>query len=214
MEAVFFSETVVSTYESTLRHNPERLRPEHGDSIFLRNTGIYLRVYTASQHRRTSSSSALKMETEFFSETVVSTYESTRHNSPEQHRLFPQYPFHHYPNGRSGSLVSIPVTYMAGPEFDALVGQVFVNLLSLQGNAGIVPTTGHGRFISQSFQFLVQCYPSVQRYLANGVEKASLNKLRNHYPLTVNSLPKVSSMYFLFTSQRKHMPNPPLRSLI
>jgi hypothetical protein len=31
--------------------------PEDGDSMFLRNIGIYLRVYTASQSRRTSSTS-------------------------------------------------------------------------------------------------------------------------------------------------------------
>jgi hypothetical protein len=30
--------------------------PEDGDSIFLRNFGIYLRVYTASQPRKTTSS--------------------------------------------------------------------------------------------------------------------------------------------------------------
>jgi hypothetical protein len=32
---------------------PCGLSPEDGDSIFLRNGGIYLRVYTASQSRRT-----------------------------------------------------------------------------------------------------------------------------------------------------------------
>jgi hypothetical protein len=32
--------------------------PEDGGSMFLQNVGIYLRVYTASQPRRTSSSSA------------------------------------------------------------------------------------------------------------------------------------------------------------
>jgi hypothetical protein len=37
-------------------------RAESGDSMFLQNVGIYLQVYTASQHRRTTLSSPLPWE--------------------------------------------------------------------------------------------------------------------------------------------------------
>jgi hypothetical protein len=52
--------------------------PEDGDSIFLRNVGIYRRVCTVP-------SSVLKMETACFSETLAYTDESTRRQTPEHH---------------------------------------------------------------------------------------------------------------------------------
>jgi hypothetical protein len=63
------------------------LQAEDGDSMFLRNVGMYLRIYTELQPRRKtfsqSPSSALKMEIVCFSETLVSTYKSTWYHNPE-----------------------------------------------------------------------------------------------------------------------------------
>jgi hypothetical protein len=68
MEAVYFSETLVSAYEFTLKtHNNNAViltavrttnlfSPVDGGSMFLRNVGIYLQVYAASNPRRTTSS--------------------------------------------------------------------------------------------------------------------------------------------------------------
>jgi hypothetical protein len=59
--------TLVSTYEWRQYVSPKRwYLPTNGDSMFLRNVGIYLR-----------------METVCFSETLISTYESTRRHNPE-----------------------------------------------------------------------------------------------------------------------------------
>jgi hypothetical protein len=64
-----------------IRWVPEVL--EDGDSIFLRNVVIALRIYLALQPQNTS---ALIMDTTCYSETFVSTYESTRrHNAEERH---------------------------------------------------------------------------------------------------------------------------------
>jgi hypothetical protein len=49
MEKIYLSETSVSTHKSTWRHT------EDGDSIFLRNACIYLRVHATSQPRKTIS---------------------------------------------------------------------------------------------------------------------------------------------------------------
>jgi hypothetical protein len=53
MEALYFSDTLVSTDKSIRCYNPEDpLCPEDGDSIFIRNVGIYLQVHTVLQARR------------------------------------------------------------------------------------------------------------------------------------------------------------------
>jgi hypothetical protein len=59
MEAVCSSETLISTYKSTQRLNPEdqhwNFNPEDGSSMLLRNIGIYLQLHTALQPRRPTS---------------------------------------------------------------------------------------------------------------------------------------------------------------
>jgi hypothetical protein len=54
MEAVSYSETSVSFYQTTRRNIPEDSHL-HGNSMFLRNVGIYLPVPSASQPWRTAS---------------------------------------------------------------------------------------------------------------------------------------------------------------
>jgi hypothetical protein len=57
---------------------PESWNPEDGDSMFLRNVGIYLRVHTVSQPRTTSSSSPpWELQISYISENVKTSIKSS-----------------------------------------------------------------------------------------------------------------------------------------
>jgi hypothetical protein len=84
-------------YQRRCKHDNHYATENEWGNMLHRNVRIYLQVYTASEPRTSSSSSSwyslcsfihlcgsLKMEAVYFSETLVSTYEATRRQNPEE----------------------------------------------------------------------------------------------------------------------------------
>jgi hypothetical protein len=82
MQTVRFSEALASTYESTRRQNPEghRHHPQRGETLKSDTADIY----EEEKLRTVRLPDVLKINTVCFSETLVSTYESTRRQIPEE----------------------------------------------------------------------------------------------------------------------------------
>jgi hypothetical protein len=107
METVCFSETLVPTYKSTRRYNPE-----HGDSVFLRNVGIYLQVYTALLHRSQTATSSPPCEAQIPSAFIVSNGRTFLQNTKEKWvNLFSSNWIRISPNFTSTNINSVPLLW-------------------------------------------------------------------------------------------------------